>query len=171
MDSSVYAILDSKTWFPDHYLEHVTQVEAAGKFPFQSESVFLFRDFDQFDLRKFEVKTNEDINIIFGFLDQMKKHFENFLKYDHSKQKIILAFAEIRVSSRATKYQTPHYDEATNDFVVITPLTRNRGTIFWDDQAGLWERARPVPPHSFFRLQSARSPPFIWQPKIRLAQW
>lgn len=153
---SGYAILDTRSWLPHVFLDKVSHLEKFEEYPFNKQSIFLVRDFDGFSLRGLEA--NPEIKVLFAFLDKLTNLLANSLGIDTEKRRVFVAFAEIRTSSSVNKYQLPHYDEATNDFVAITPLTRKNGTLYWDKASKLW-RESPVGGTTFVLSTSKKNNP------------
>jgi hypothetical protein len=153
-----WAAISAEPWLPKGYLKRVARLEAERKFPFNSESTFLIRDFDQFDIRN--ELDNKDVATLFNFIETQRATLESVLDFDRNNFRLITGFAEIRTSNKKEKYQTAHFDEDVNDFVAVTSLTRNRGTLHLDSETKSWIESGGVGRTFFLSTARRKNPTF-----------
>ncbi len=140
-----WAEFDSTIWLPENFTRVVAELENSKLFPFDQESTYLIKDFENYDLRKQvspEAELSREVVAIFAFNEKLRSALELSLGLDPSTQKLIESFSEIRVSNHKSKYERPHYDEKVNDFVAVTPITRKLGTLYFDRQTKAWRQAK-----------------------------
>lgn len=161
-EESGYVVLPKNFALPEDFIARAKQLEMDHLFPFNAESTYLVRDFDNFDIRNNVSAANREITELFKLSEKIKSLIERDVHYDKKASQWILSFAELRVDNNKEKYSTPHRDEDINDFVVIVPLTRTSGTLLWDPIAQQWLQA-PVEGSPLIISTTRRSNPTLHQ--------